>query len=140
MAHKMGLANDVQYACAPAPLQQAVVEAVRNSPRFRTLKDLYAPKRALLASALADAGFRVHLPRGGYYILADHTPLGFGDDGEALRQLIDRAGVGAVPGSAFFAGGRGKNWLRFCFAFREEGLKEAARRLKQLNPGPPPAI
>jgi aminotransferase len=137
IAKHMGLVNEFTYACAPAPLQHAVVEAVQNSSQFRTLKDLYAPKRDLLAAALAKAGFTVNVPRGAYYILADHTPLKLGDDRDAVVALIEQAGVGAVPGSAFFSGGRGKNLLRFCFAFRDEGLREAAQRLHS-RPAPRP--
>jgi aminotransferase len=48
--------------------------------------------------------------------------------------LIERIGIGAVPGSAFFSGGgKGQNLLRFCFAFHQEGLEEAGRRLRTLR-------
>src|SRR5262249_8166636 len=132
IAKYMGLVNDFNYACAPTPLQHGIVQAVRNGNCFGTLKDFYAPKRAILVNALQQAGFRVHIPRGAYYILADHTPLGFGDDFAAVTALVTEIGVGAVPGSEFFSGGRGKDLIRFCFAFRDEGLNQAGELLRQL--------
>ena len=134
IAQKIGLVNEFNYACAPAPLQHAIVDAVRNSPELRTLKSLYAPKRDLLARALEGAGFRVSRPRGAYYLMADYTALGFPDDYAAVRGLIEQIGVGCVPGSAFFTPGRGNNLVRFCFAFYDAGLREAAGRLRAFRP------
>ena len=53
-------------------------------------------------------------------------------DGEAdsralALRLIDEAGVGAAPGSAFGPGGEG--YLRLCFARAPEEIAEATRRL-----------
>jgi aminotransferase len=133
IAKQLGLVNDFNYACAPVPLQHGIVEAVRNCDGLHALKDVYAAKRAFLVTALEEVGFRVHVPRGAYYILADHTDFGFGDDFEAVTELVTRIGVGAVPGSEFFSGGRGKELLRFCFAFRDEGLIQARERLRKLS-------
>jgi len=133
IAKPMGLVNDFNYACAPTPLQRGIVKAVSNSKCFGGLRDVYAPKRAVLVDALRETGFEVNVPQGAYYILADHTPFGFGDDFSAVTKLVTEVGVGAVPGSEFFSEGRGKNLLRFCFAFRDEGLQQAGNLLKQLR-------
>ena len=80
--------------------------------------------------SLEDAGFIVHRPDGAYYILSDFTHLGYPDDMTAAQKMIDETGVGAVPGSAFFPSGEGKTLLRFCFAFRDDGLIDAGARLR----------
>jgi aminotransferase len=132
LAKKISLVNEFSYACAPSPLQHGIVDAVRNHSQFRTLRDFYAPKRDLLADTLEAVGFRVSRPRGAYYIMADYTGLGFADDVAAVEGLIRGVGVGAVPGSAFYSGDRGKNLVRFCFAFNDAGLQDACGRLRRM--------
>jgi aminotransferase len=133
LANKIALVNEFSYACAPSPLQHGIVAAIRNHRQFLTLRPFYSSKRELLTGALERAGFGVSRPAGAYYIMADHTKLGFGDDVAAVEGLIRRVGVGAVPGSAFYSEGRGKNLVRFCFAFNDAGLQEACRRLQQFS-------
>jgi aminotransferase len=132
LANKIALVNEFSYACAPSPLQHGIVDAVRNHRQFQALRDFYAPKRDILVNALEEVGFKVSKPRGAYYIMADHTRLGHADDVRAVESLIRTVGVGAVPGSAFYADGRGTDLIRFCFAFNDSGLHDASRRLKQL--------
>jgi aminotransferase len=52
---------------------------------------------------------------------------------ERALQLLQRCGVAAVPGNAFFEGGRGDDLLRFSYAKREPELDEACRRLDTLR-------
>ncbi|MBM4363515.1 MAG: aminotransferase, partial [Deltaproteobacteria bacterium] len=48
--------------------------------------------------------------------------------------LLDRTGVAAVPGTAFFcSGGTGDRLARFCFAKQKPDLDEACRRLERLR-------
>ena len=82
--------------------------------------------RDIMCRALAATGrCRFAVPMGAFYLL-------FAVDGEtdtrglALR-LIDEAGVGLAPGTAFGAGGEG--FLRLCFARNAEQLETAGRRL-----------
>jgi aminotransferase len=133
LANKIALVNEFSYACAPSPLQHGIVEAIRNHGQFLTLRPFYASKRDLLIGALEEVGFRVSRPRGAYYIMADYKQLGYDDDVAAVEGLIRKVGVGAVPGSAFYSQGRGKNLIRFCFAFNDAGLQDASRRLRRLR-------
>ena len=52
---------------------------------------------------------------------------GFSDSRALALKLIDEAGVGAAPGSAFGPGGEGH--LRICFARDPEQIAEATRRM-----------
>jgi aminotransferase len=133
LANKMALVNEFSYACAPSPLQHGIVNAIRNHRQFLTLRDMYQAKRDLLVNTLEQVGFQVTSPRGSYYIMADYTRLGFSDDVAAVEGLIRGVGVGAVPGSAFFSPGKGKNLIRFCFAFNDTGLHDACARLRRFR-------
>ena len=134
---KMGLLSDLIYICAPTPLQYGVAEAFEMDTRyFADMAKAYDEKRALMCSTLEEIGFIVPWPEGSYYVLADFSLLagrdeGFEDDVMACKTLVDRAGVGTVPGHSFYERAEdGRFFLRFCFAKELPVLEEACRRLK----------
>jgi len=99
-------------------------------PRFYDdLKLEYARKREKLCSSLERAGISPHVPQGAYYVLADSRVIPGANAKARALTLLQRSGVAAVPGSAFFEGGRGDDLLRFSYAKREAELDEACRRL-----------
>jgi len=131
LCHKLGQVHDLVYVCAPAPLQIGVARGLEQLPDsfYEDLKLEYARKRQKLCASLERAGITPHVPQGAYYVLADSRNLpGVGAKERALA-LLRLSGVAAVPGSAFFEGGRGDDLLRFSYAKREAELDEACRRL-----------
>ncbi|HEU0302835.1 MAG TPA: hypothetical protein VFR37_25460, partial [Longimicrobium sp.] len=89
--------------------------------------------RDRLCAALAGAGLSPTRASGGYFVLADVRALGRRDAGEAVLALIDKAGVGAVPGGRFFSTpGAGDDLARFCFAKSDETLGRAELGLRRL--------
>ncbi|NYZ15244.1 pyridoxal phosphate-dependent aminotransferase [Azospirillum sp. RWY-5-1] len=68
---------------------------------------------------------RVQPPAGAFY--AFFQVEGEPDSMALARRIIDEAGVGLAPGTAFGAGGDGA--LRLCFASRLESLKTALARM-----------
>lgn len=144
------ISNEINCVCASTPLQHAVVAMVSDWKQFLSLKQLYKKKHDVLFDALSRAGFTPIKPQGAYYILADFQQLGFSDATGAVERMIEEVGVGAIPGPAFYSAGVcNKNWLdidtgdesandgnfllRFCFAFRDAGLREASERLGRLQ-------
>ncbi|WP_440696984.1 aminotransferase class I/II-fold pyridoxal phosphate-dependent enzyme [Clavibacter nebraskensis] len=92
-------------------------------------------KRDLLAAGLTAAGFRIHLPRAGYFIVADAAPLGFADARELCLRLPGLVGVVGVPLSAFCRPPLAEehaSLVRFAFCKRIDVLEEAASRLAAL--------
>jgi N-succinyldiaminopimelate aminotransferase len=134
------------WACGPAEL----VGAVRKAKQFMTFaggtpfqhagavalrlgdevyatlaRDLRA-RRDRLCDGIEAAGLRALRPAGTYFANAD-----VGRDGtEFCRELVDRAGVVAIPTGVFYDDpDAGRNLVRFAFCKREEVIDEAARRL-----------
>ncbi len=126
--------HDFLTVAAPTPLQVAGIEAL-GLPRSileRTAEE-YAERRALMMTILAEAGFAATAPEGAYYAMADVTSLGFDDDVEAARYLVEVAGVAAVPGSSFVSRPElGAHLLRFAFCKKLETLEAAGERLRGL--------
>lgn len=132
--------HDFTTICAPAPLQRASVTAVElPDAYYRDLRAFYTRLRDRTLGILRNAGFGVHAPEGAYYLLAEIAAvterLGIpADDAAFARHLIDRAGVGSVPGSSFYRSdpGLGSGLLRFAFPKADATLDELERRLARL--------
>jgi aspartate/methionine/tyrosine aminotransferase len=121
--------NLIQYNTSGAPTfqQYAGLQAVTAGEGF--LAGNLARCRAgrdLVCAALAELPrVRFVPPAGAFYlfIAVDGEP-----DSRALAfRLVDEAGVGLAPGTAFGAGGEG--FMRLCFATSTERLAEAMDRL-----------
>lgn len=134
-AKMIGYMSDLIYVCAPAPLQEGVAAGIEKLPQtyYQELCATFKKKRDLLCDALKQAGLTPYVPQGAYYILADSSGLP-GDTSKARAMaLLEKTGVGAVPGEAFYHGAGGDKILRFCFAAEEEILTEACDRLGKLR-------
>jgi len=123
--------HDFLTVGAPAPLQEAVAEALAlGRPYFGSLSGAYRARRDILFGALEAAGFDPRLPEGAYYILCDISGFGFDDDTAFARWLVSEIGVAGVPGSSFFSTPeQGRDLIRFTFCKTDDVLREAGERL-----------
>ncbi len=137
LAARMAILNDLINVCAPAPLQHAVVAALAlPSSYYDEMRADYARKRDLTAAACRDAGLTPFVPQGAYYMLADLTALGYADDQEAARMMLEKGGIAVIPGSAFYADPHdGRMQVRLCYAKKMPDLEEACRRIRALGAG-----
>jgi N-succinyldiaminopimelate aminotransferase len=106
-----------------APFQPAVAEALDADPTV-----LSAPlqdRRDQLCDGLQAIGFDILPPQGTYFVTVDVGA----DAVDFCRRLPHRAGVVAVPCSAFYDSSAGDTVARFAFCKRPEVLDEALRRL-----------
>ncbi len=121
-----------------APFQPAVAVGLRLDDAFFTdAAAVLARKHAILGDGLRAAGFTVHAPQGGYFTVADATALGGADAAAFCRTLPDRAGVVAIPLTAFVSPAQRSAYaglVRFAACKRIDVLEEAAARLAGLNP------
>ncbi|GAB3602238.1 aminotransferase class I/II-fold pyridoxal phosphate-dependent enzyme [Microbacterium aureliae] len=93
-------------------------------------------KRDVLGAGLRAAGFAVSTPAGSYFTVADAAPLGAADAHEFCLSLPERAGVVAVPLTAFVTPEHRPQYaglVRFAACKRLDVLDEAARRLAALR-------
>ncbi len=94
-----------------------------------------AHKHEILGDGLRTAGFTVFAPQGGYFTVADATALGGTDAAAFCRTLPERAGVVAIPLSAFVSEARRNEYsglVRFAACKRVDVLEEAASRLARF--------
>lgn len=115
------------------PFQPAVALGLRlPDSYFADSASALARKHEVLGEGLRAAGFTVHAPQGGYFTVADATELGGADAAAFCRALPERAGVVAIPLSAFVSPAHRDQYaglVRFAACKRIEVLEEAAARL-----------
>ena len=90
----------------------------------------------LLSAGLRSAGFEVSRPAGGYFVVADATPLGFPDAVEFCRLLPGLVGVVAIPLTAFVRPEHREPYrslVRFAFCKQDALLERAAAQLAELG-------
>ncbi|MGH7104723.1 MAG: aminotransferase [Acetobacteraceae bacterium] len=115
----------------PPNLQRAVaIGLAKDDAYFTSLAADLALQRDRLAAGLAGLGMTVLPCMGSYFLTADFSPLGFaGDDAAFCRHITERAGVAAIPVSAFYVSDAPAQFVRFAFCKRAGLLDEAVRRL-----------
>jgi aspartate/methionine/tyrosine aminotransferase len=125
--------HDFLTVAAPAPLQEAGAVALAMPESFYERLALeYLERRDTLLRILEETGFEADPVRGAYYVMADVSHLGLGDDVEVAHHLTKEVGVAVVPGSSFFSRPElGSHLVRFAFCKKVETLEEAGERLRK---------
>lgn len=133
-ARPIGWFNDLVYVCAPAPLQIGVARGLLqlDAGYYEHIAREYEGKRDRICDALTRAGLDPVVPQGAYYVLADISRLPGDTSKDKAMFLLQKTGVAAVPGEAFYHDEAGSQLARFCFAKRDDVLDEACRRIAQL--------
>jgi aminotransferase len=130
----IGYVNDLVYVCTPTPFQIATAKGIEELPPsyYSTICEEYAVKRRMMLDACEEAGLEAYKPEGAYYVLANVSSVPGKTAKEKALHILKKTGVAAVPATAFFPNGGGDKLVRFCFAKRDEVLKEACDRLAKL--------
>lgn len=127
--------HDFLTVAAAAPLQVAGITALELPATYYVEASAeYAERRDLMMSILAGTGFEAASPAGAYYVMADCSHLGLGDDVATARHLVEHGGVATVPGSSFFSRPEdGAHLVRFAFCKTLATLEAAGERLRALH-------
>ena len=110
------------------PFQHAVAGALdrRRAPRRAAARPRCRPAATSSAPGCAPPASSVSVPQGGYFVNADIAPLGAADARDWCRALPERAGVVAIPTSAFYDDPR-RRAARSC-ASRSASARRSSRR------------
>lgn len=108
----MAVVASETYTSVSAPIQHAAVFAFRGGSEIENY--LWHTRRILsglgnrCVEILQQAGIRVHLPQGAFYLFPDFSPLretlarrGIASGNELAYRLLEEAGVAVLPGSDF---------------------------------------
>ncbi|OAY83848.1 Kynurenine--oxoglutarate transaminase [Ananas comosus] len=124
---------------APAPFQEAALTALRTPPDyFKSLKAEYEERRDCVVEMLSKIGFQIHFkPQGSVFVFAELPENWHLSDIDFVKNLIEKAGVAAVPGRGFFHGDPDgpsyqSRFVRFAFCKSMETLKAASEKMREL--------
>ena len=101
----LAIASEI-WSSPAAPVQHAAAYAYTEPPeiveRIAASRRLHGVVARAVADRFARAGAGVSYPQGGFYLYPDLTPLRrFTTSAELAAALLDRHGVGVLPGAAF---------------------------------------
>ncbi len=139
----------IGYACAPAPLtdammkihqysilcaavmaQDAAIEALEHgADAVAAMQREYEHRRNFIVRAFNDLGLPCHKPIGAFYVFPNIESSGLSSRDFSLRLLQEKK-VACVPGSAFGASGEG--FVRCCYATGIEQIKVAMERIGEF--------
>lgn len=116
-----------QYAqaCACSISQKAALEAITGPQEcVYQMRDEFRHRRDLLVEGFREMGIDLIEPKGAFYLF---PRVG---DGDLVAARLGKAGVIAVPGSAFGPGGR--EHIRLSYAASRANLEEALKRMRGI--------
>jgi methionine transaminase len=112
------------------PVQHAIAEYLRTYPeRIDELPEFFARKRDLFCGLLEGSGLHWTPSQGTYFQLMDFSALSEEDDMSFADTLLRQAGVATIPLAPFYEHPPKLSVVRFCFAKRDETLRQGAERL-----------
>jgi methionine aminotransferase len=114
------------------PIQYALAEFVAGRRGYPELAAFYQRKRDLFLELLAGSRWKPLPSRGTYFQLLDYSAITREDDMSFAIRLTKDHGVASIPTSAFLYKQTAPSVLRFCFAKKDETLRAAAERLRDL--------
>ncbi|UQY33721.1 pyridoxal phosphate-dependent aminotransferase [Pseudomonas fulva] len=121
--------------CGVTPLQCALADFMAECPEHvNELPAFYQAKRDLFCDLLAGSRFTFSRTPGTYFQLADYSAIRPDLDDVAMAQWLTREhGVAAIPVSVFSERpDPAQRLVRFCFAKREDTLRQAAEKLSAI--------
>lgn len=114
------------------PAQVGITEYIRDEVTYKSLGGFLQQKRDLFITLMQGTGFSLRPSSGSYFICAGYDAITNETDLDFASRLVREHGVAAIPVSAFYQNGAGEKLLRFCFAKKEETLRLATERLRNL--------
>ncbi|MEO7055383.1 MAG: pyridoxal phosphate-dependent aminotransferase [Caldimonas sp.] len=114
------------------PMQHGLASYLADASHHLELPAFYRAKRDLFRAALAGTRLKLMPCQGTYFQCVDYSAVSDLPEAEFCRWLTTEVGVAAIPLSAFYADGFDQRIARFCFAKKDETLRQATARLAGL--------
>ncbi|WP_332740570.1 pyridoxal phosphate-dependent aminotransferase [Hydrogenophaga sp.] len=118
------------------PMQHALATYMADPAPYLELSAFYQRKRDLFREGLGATRFRMLAGEGTYFQCVDISNLAVPErnlpEGDFCQWLTREIGVAAIPLSAFYGDGFDQRVVRFCFAKKDDTLREALKRLSRL--------
>ncbi|SNS75770.1 2-keto-4-methylthiobutyrate aminotransferase apoenzyme [Noviherbaspirillum humi] len=114
------------------PVQHGLAAYMGNPAPYLELAGFYQRKRDLFRDGLQSTRLRLLPSDGTYFQCVDYSAVSDLSEAEFSKWLTTEMGVAAIPVSAFYDDPRESGIVRFCFAKKDETLKQALDKLARL--------
>ena len=114
------------------PIQFALAEYLDDPKHYLNLPSFYQKKRDLFVEGLKSTPFNFQASQGSFFQLVSYAHLSKKSDVYVAEQMTRKLKVACIPVSVFYSTKQDHQVLRFCFAKKEEELKEALRRIQKI--------
>ena len=114
------------------PMQHGIAAYLQNPAPWQQLPAFYQAKRDLFRQGLEGSRLRLLPSTGSYFQCVDISAVSDLSEQDFCQWLTREIGVAAIPLSAFYGDGFDQRVVRFCFAKKDETLREAIARLRRL--------
>ena len=114
------------------PIQYALAEFLHQEDVYLKLSAFYQARRDKFVTLIQASRFKSLPCHGTYFQMLDYSDISGASDVEFAKKLTTAHGVAAIPPSAFYHTGEDNRVVRFCFAKKEETLRQAAQRLVEI--------
>lgn len=128
----LNAAANVIYVCPVTPLQAALSRVLMSDSNYYTeLRDKFDAKRQRFSEGLRELGFDIYDSGSAFYIWA-RIPEGHNDAIAFNEMLMQKAGVGMTPGSAFANTDDWDAHVRICIAREDSILDGSMEKLRSV--------
>ena len=114
------------------PVQFAYAEFLKRQEPYQELGAFYQAKRDTFAGLVKDSHFKLLPCKGSYFQLLDYSNITDESEFDFAVRLTKEFKVASVPTSAFYNQRDNNHVLRFCFAKKDQTLKQATERLCKI--------
>lgn len=119
------------FISASSVSQLAALAALDATAEYDARREDYAGNRTVMIEGLRALGFRLGAqPEGAFYLYADAMAL-TNDSTVLCRELLEKAGVAATPGTDFDRT-EGHKYVRFSYAGSRETMTQALERMRVM--------
>ena len=115
------------------PMQVGLAEVLKDEQSYSSLNNFMQQKRDYFLALMKDTLFAPLPSHGSYFQCYSYADICKNEDKEMAINLAKEHGVATIPLSAFYQDATDNKVLRFCFAKKEETLREAAQRLHRVQ-------
>lgn len=114
------------------PVQHGLAQYMSDPGPYRDLPAFYQHKRDLFREGLRNTRFKLLPSDGTYFQCVDYSAISSMSEVDFAKWLTGEIGVAAIPVSAFYHQPRESGIVRFCFAKKDETLRQALARLQAV--------
>lgn len=114
------------------PIQYALSDFMQDKDEYLNVHSFYQQKRDLFCNLIKDSRFSFKPSAGTYFQLLDYSAITDKNDIDFADEITINHKVASIPLSPFYRKAPDDHFLRFCFAKKDDTLKQAAEILCRI--------